>query len=188
MSKKKKNKLSARQEKFIAEYLLSLNATDAAKKAGYSEKTAVEQGCQNLIKLNVLEKINSKLKQVLDNKEQILKNKVIAELEKLAFSNIKDFIGEDGNFDLENADTSIISSYEITEHIQNKDSRIVKTKLKLWSKTKALEGLFKYLGLLAEIKVKLSGNVKFDIELVEKLKELPDDDLVKFARKAASLN
>lgn len=187
MSKKKK-KLNPKHERFITEYLLCLNATQAAINAGYSEKTARTQGNQHLTKLDILEKINSKLKQVLDNKEQILKNKVIAEYEKLAFSNIKDFIDENGNFDLENADTSIISSYEIIEHINGKDSKIVKTKLKLWSKTKALEGLFKYLGLLAEIKVKLSGNVKFDIELVEKLKELPDDDLIKFARKAASLN
>ena len=43
-------KLTAKQERFIQEYLISLNATDAAIKAGYSEKTAYAIGNENLSK------------------------------------------------------------------------------------------------------------------------------------------
>ena len=46
-------KLTAKQQKFVAEYLKDLNATQAAIRAGYSEKTAKEVGCQNLTKLNI---------------------------------------------------------------------------------------------------------------------------------------
>lgn len=43
-------KLTAKQERFVQEYLISLNATDAAIKAGYSEKTAYSIGNENLSK------------------------------------------------------------------------------------------------------------------------------------------
>lgn len=37
-------KLTAKQQRFVAEYLIDLNATQAAIRAGYSEKTALQQG------------------------------------------------------------------------------------------------------------------------------------------------
>ena len=46
----KKPKLTAKQKKFCDEYLLSMNATHAAKEAGYSEKTAGNIGSENLEK------------------------------------------------------------------------------------------------------------------------------------------
>lgn len=46
-------KLTPKQKMFVAEYLVSLNATDAARKAGYSEKTAEIIGHENLRKPNI---------------------------------------------------------------------------------------------------------------------------------------
>lgn len=48
-----KNKLTAKQERFVAEYLIDLNATQAAIRAGYSERTARQIGDQNLSKLDI---------------------------------------------------------------------------------------------------------------------------------------
>lgn len=45
--------LSLKQRRFCEEYVISGNATEAAKKAGYSEKTAREIGRQNLTKLDI---------------------------------------------------------------------------------------------------------------------------------------
>lgn len=45
-------KLTDKQKRFIEEYLIDLNATQAAIRAGYSERTANEQGSQNLAKLS----------------------------------------------------------------------------------------------------------------------------------------
>lgn len=42
-------KLTPKQERFVAEYIIDLNATQAAMRAGYSEKTAYSQG-QRLLK------------------------------------------------------------------------------------------------------------------------------------------
>lgn len=42
--------LTAKQSQFVAEYLIDLNATQAAIRAGYSEKTAQQIGSENLLK------------------------------------------------------------------------------------------------------------------------------------------
>ena len=42
--------LTAKQARFVEEYLIDLNATQAAIRAGYSEKTAHSIGAENLIK------------------------------------------------------------------------------------------------------------------------------------------
>lgn len=48
------NKLTFKQDKFVKAYLLNGgNATQAAIEAGYSKKTANEQGAQNLAKLSI---------------------------------------------------------------------------------------------------------------------------------------
>lgn len=50
-------KLTEKQRLFVHEYLIDLNATQAAIRAGYSEKTAKEIGCENLTKPNIAEAI-----------------------------------------------------------------------------------------------------------------------------------
>jgi phage terminase small subunit len=45
--------LTPKQERFITEYMIDLNATQAAIRAGYSPKTAMEQGYQLLQKTSV---------------------------------------------------------------------------------------------------------------------------------------
>ena len=50
-----KEKLTSKQKKFALEFLISGNITDAAKKAGYSERSARQKGSLNLTKPNVVE-------------------------------------------------------------------------------------------------------------------------------------
>ncbi|WP_313481491.1 terminase small subunit [Atlantibacter hermannii] len=50
--------LTDKQEMFCREYLIDLNATQAAIRAGYSAKTANEQGAQNLAKLSIQNRIS----------------------------------------------------------------------------------------------------------------------------------
>ncbi len=50
-------KLTSKQQRFIEEYLIDLNATQAAIRAGYSAKTARAIGCENLAKPNIQEAI-----------------------------------------------------------------------------------------------------------------------------------
>lgn len=53
-----KEKLTPKQKKFAVEFLISGNITDAAKKAGYSERSARQIGSLNLTKPNVVEYMN----------------------------------------------------------------------------------------------------------------------------------
>lgn len=53
-----KEKLTSKQKKFALEFLISGNITDAAKKAGYSERPARQIGSLNLTKPNVVEYMN----------------------------------------------------------------------------------------------------------------------------------
>ena len=62
-------KLTERQKAFCDYYIETLNATEAARRAGYSEKTAKEIGCENLTKPNIQVYIQERMKQM--GKERI---------------------------------------------------------------------------------------------------------------------
>ena len=49
--------LTPKQQRFVEEYLIDLNATQSAIRAGYSEKTAAVIGAENLIKPNIAKAI-----------------------------------------------------------------------------------------------------------------------------------
>ena len=49
--------MTKKQKRFVEEYLIDLNATQAAIRAGYSPATAKEIGCENLTKPNISEAI-----------------------------------------------------------------------------------------------------------------------------------
>ncbi|CCQ72407.1 terminase small subunit [Magnetospira sp. QH-2] len=51
--------LSPKQQRFVEEYLLDLNATQAAVRAGYSERTARQIGSENLSKPDIQQGIAS---------------------------------------------------------------------------------------------------------------------------------
>ena len=80
--------LTDKQARFCEEYLIDLNATQAAIRAGYSEKTAREQAAQNLSKLNIQEKI-AELKAERSKRTEITQDSVIQELAAVARAEIK---------------------------------------------------------------------------------------------------
>lgn len=57
-------KLSAKQKRFCEEYLVDLNATQAAIRAGYSPKTAYSIGVENLKKPELKVYIDARLEQI----------------------------------------------------------------------------------------------------------------------------
>lgn len=64
MSKKAQEtppKLTPKQQRFVQEYLIDLNATQAAIRAGYSQRTANEIGCENLAKPSIKAALQSAL-------------------------------------------------------------------------------------------------------------------------------
>lgn len=82
-----KNKLSDKQEQFCKEYLIDLNATQAAIRAGYSEKTAQQIGTENLSKLVIQSRI-SELKAKRNVKVDLKAEDILKELKNFAYSDI----------------------------------------------------------------------------------------------------
>ncbi len=79
-------RLTAKQSLFIEHYLSNgLNASDAARQAGYSQKTAQEMGSENLQKPIIVEEIKKRIGERLANIEE-LHFLWLQECRRLAFS------------------------------------------------------------------------------------------------------
>lgn len=77
-------KLTPKQEAFVREYLIDLNATQAAIRAGYSEKTAHVIGHENINKPEIAERI-AKAQEKRSERTEITAERVLEELAFLAF-------------------------------------------------------------------------------------------------------
>lgn len=83
-------RFTARQRRFVEEYLIDLNATQAAIRAGYSTKTAQVIGAQNLTKPMVAEAIQRAVAK-RSQRTGITSDRVVAELGRIAFSDMREF-------------------------------------------------------------------------------------------------
>ena len=63
-----RNKLTLKQRKFVDEYIISGNASDAARKAGYSPRTAFRSGQENMQKPAVLAEIKRRMTEIESHK------------------------------------------------------------------------------------------------------------------------
>ena len=94
--------LTAKQRLFVREYLLDLNATQAAIRAGYSRRTASEIGYENLRKPQIMSAIEEALRQF----GGITQTRLIEELSRLAFSDIGNVVAWDN--DVEHVSTAAL--------------------------------------------------------------------------------
>lgn len=74
--------LTPKQQRFVEEYLIDLNATQAAIRAGYSPRTANEQGAQNLAKLSISEAI-AEAQAKREERTQITQDYVLSNIQKV---------------------------------------------------------------------------------------------------------
>ncbi len=151
-------KLTPKQKLFCKHYLINLNATDAAIKAGYSKKTATKQGSQLLDKTrhpHIAEYLEAKMKNRAE-KLDITAEKVVTEIAKIAFANSTDFLEiSDGNVvikDLSQIDTTAIAG---AEEVYDKDGIRIGVKIKFHDKVKSLDMLMRHLGQYKD-KIELS--------------------------------
>jgi phage terminase small subunit len=83
--------LTDKATRFVDEYLVDLNATQAAIRAGYSKTSAYSIGCENLTKPDIQNEISQRQKD-LQKKTKITTERVLAEYAKIAFSNLTDIV------------------------------------------------------------------------------------------------
>lgn len=143
--------LTAKQQRFVEEYLLDLNATQAAIRAGYSTKTANRIASQNLSKLYIQDAI-TKRRVDLQTEFDLTPEKVIAEYMKIGFANMGDYVTwNKDRVDLTNSEdltaNQLAAVAEVSETRGEKTSSI---RFKLHDKKGALDSLAKTLAMFVE--------------------------------------
>ena len=169
--------LTDKQKRFCEEYLIDLNATQAAIRAGYSTKTA-EQTASRLIRNVKVHEYIAKRQKELSRSTEITQERVIKELALIAFSNNADYahvvekkmqveaggtlvdvLDKDGKPVMYRTVEPVLTE-ELTEE-QKRALAVIKKgreglEVKSCDKVKALELLGKHLGIFTD---KIEANV-----------------------------
>jgi phage terminase small subunit len=151
-------KLTPKQEQFCQEYIIDLNSTHAAIRAGYSEKTASVIGCENLIKPNIANRLSELKKdrseKVGVNQEMVLNNLIKA---------MRISLGEEDSHVVGNVDGMITS--------------VPLKKTDVASFLKVQDMLAKHIGLYEKDNEQLSSSVIQNVVLSDKMAEKLNKDL-----------
>jgi phage terminase small subunit len=167
--------LSARQERFVDEYLVDLNGTQAAIRAGYSARTADVQAVQLLRKTKVAEAVAKRQKD-REKRTEITQDRVLQEVARLAFLDIRKAFDEKGNLkplhQLDDDTAAAVAGLDVSE-LTGEDANLgVLKKVKLADKTGALTLLMRHLGMLND-KMKLQGDAENPVQTVTKVVIVP---------------
>lgn len=143
------NDLNAKQEAFVEAYLQTFNATKAAKKAGYSEKTAYSQGHELLKKPEIASRVRARLAEMA-----METNEVLARLASHARGDAGDLIDPatmtlDLKKALEQGNTQLIKKIKQTV-ITNDDKQTEIFEFELYDAQAALVHIGKHLGIFTE--------------------------------------
>lgn len=163
--------LTEKQKRFCEEYLVDLNATQAAIRAGYSEKTARQIGPENLSK-PVIQDYISELRSEQKKRTGITVEKVLREYAKIAFSDIRNLFDGNGDLksvdDLSEEDAGSIASVEVYKEDLRSGEETLGTattkKVKMWDKLRALEGLGKHLGMFEKDNNQKAATIQINID------------------------
>lgn len=161
-------KLTEKQQRFVDEYLVDLNATQAAVRAGYSAKTANEQGSQLLAKLSIQQVIGERMAE-RSKRTGVNQDRVVLELAKIAFVKMTDIVDNQGRIKSSATadDLACIESMKYKESVSDTGSS-VEREVKISPKLKALELLGKHLGM---------WNDKLDVKIAQPIVITGEDAL-----------
>lgn len=178
------DKLNDKQKRFCEEYIIDLNATQAAIRAGYSEKTARQIGTENLSKLVIQEYIQQ-LQIERSKRTEITADRVFKELAHIAFDDISNYLDYRTEKVIVDRDDDGKPIQEYRTIIDMKDSNTIDTrsisevqqgpngqfKFKMYCKDNALVQLGKHLGMFTEkvesTNTNLNTNLNCDMTIEE---------------------
>ena len=149
--------LTPRQRCFVAEYLVDLNATQAAIRAGYSERTAASIASENLRKPDIATAIVA-AKARRAERTELDQDRVVLELARIAFSDLRNVVEWDGGGlhfrdsdeltpDVAAAVREIRSDRRRMRGRDGRETEREERHVRLYDKPKALELLGRHLGL-----------------------------------------
>jgi phage terminase small subunit len=149
--------LTAKQKRFVAEYLIDLNAKQAAIRAGYTVRRAEVTGCELLQNRNVSEELSAAMKR-RETRTHISQDRVLQELARIAFFDIRKLFREDGSLkrpdELDDEAAAVLSGIDMVEEFSHETGHkklIGHTKkAKVWDKGTALTLAMRHLGMLTD--------------------------------------
>ena len=166
--------ITDKMRQFVDEYLIDLNGTQAAIRAGYSESTAQEQSSQLLARPDIRALIEQAQKDRVD-RVQINQDTTVNELKTIAFSDVADFvIVKEGGVieqrpfnELKKEQTRCVKKIKQTVRTaQSSDGAVIHQtavlELDLYDKVKSLELLGRHLGIFND-KLTLDGALPLQI-------------------------
>lgn len=176
--------LTAKQRRFVEEYLVDLNATQAAIRAGYSEKTARQMGDENLSKPDIAKAVQE-AQAKRSERTEITQDMVLRELAKIGFADIRKVVrwsntevqvveGDDGPMTVAYHGLMLTSADEIDDDTAAAISEISQgkegLKVKFHDKKGALVDIGRHLGMFKE-RVEHTGKDGGPVEVVTLGKE-----------------
>jgi phage terminase small subunit len=150
--------LTPKQARFVEEYLVDLNSTQAAIRAGYSSRSAEVEGSRLLRNAKVAKAV-TQAQQARSERTKMEADDVLRELATIGASNAWNYsIGEDGNLRLadgvpESAKRAVASIKRKTRIIPQKNGAPIiqhETEFRLWDKNTALANVGKHLGMFTD--------------------------------------
>lgn len=159
--------MTDKQKRFVDEYLIDLNATQAAIRAGYKPNNAQQMGSENLSK-PVISSAIAKAMAERSKRTGINQDRVIRELARIGFAKITDIVDPETAKIRENAsedDLACIQSIKIKPNEFGTEREV-----KLYDKKSALVDLGKHLGMFKD-RMDLSADMDLHITV-----DYGDDD------------
>lgn len=151
--------LTQKQKLFIDEYLIDLNATQAAIRAGYSPNNADKIGSELLGKTRVSDAIKTAMAE-RSKRTGINQDRILMELAKIALVNPENVVNFDEATIREDAlpeDLAAVASVKV-KRFPTKDGEGIEREIKFYDKTKALDLAGRHLGMFKD-KLELSGGL-----------------------------
>lgn len=163
-------KLTPKQQRFVEEYLADPNATQAAIKAGYSKKTADVIGGQLLRKTLVAAKVSAGMARKAEIAD-LTASRIALEIGRLAKADPRELFGDDGKLlPIKLWPDHIAAAVASVE--TDTDGRPIK--VRLWSKTAALDQAARHLGMFIE-RMHVTGQVNVTHEFTRDSLALLED-------------
>lgn len=145
-------KLTPRQAAFVMEYLVDLNATQAAIRAGYAESGAKVEGSRLLANANIDKHIRD-LMDARAHRTLISQDKVIRELSRLALFDPSDAYDDAGNLKpIKDMSPDIRAAIASIKHLTDGTLEV-----RFWDKNSSLDKLMKHLGMFEKDNAQSSG-------------------------------
>lgn len=176
--------LTEKQKRFVAEYLVDLNATDAAKRAGYSEKTAYAIGFENLRKPEIQEEIQ-RMREDQAKRTGITADRVLQEYARIAFFDPRKLFEDSGTPKdiscLDDDTAAALAALDVYEEFvgTGEDRHLAgyTKKYKLFDKLRALEALGKHLGVFDGKGGQTEGNANNLLDAIRQSGEVNTDGI-----------